>query len=110
MSGPKTIIESVNSALSAATKAYSNISKGVLETDPQIAKIEAKDCTGCEDCIPACPFDAISMKQIDDKSIAVINASLCKGCGMCTPVCPTDAIDLIAHSNVEIMGMIDALA
>ena len=28
---------------------------------------------------------------------------------MCTPVCPTDAIDLIAYSNVEIMGMIDAL-
>ncbi|OJV45386.1 MAG: hypothetical protein BGO29_12045 [Bacteroidales bacterium 36-12] len=108
--GPKTIIESVNSALSAATKAYSNISKGVLETDPQIAKIETKDCTGCEDCIPACPFDAISMKQIDDKAIAIINASLCKGCGMCTPVCPTDAIDLIAHSNIEIMGMIDALA
>ena len=107
--GPKTIIETVNSALSAATKAYSNISKGVLETDPQIAKIEAPACIGCSDCLPACPFDAISMAKKGGKSIAVINNSLCKGCGMCTPVCPTDAIDLIAYSNVEIMGMIDAL-
>ncbi len=107
--GPKTIIESVNSALSAATKSYSNISKGILETDPQIAKIETKDCTGCEECIPECPFDAISMQKEGKKSIAVINSTLCKGCGMCTPVCPTDAIGLIAYSNVEIMGMIEAL-
>ena len=107
--GPKTIIETVNSALSAATKVYSNINKGMLETDPQIAEIDAKACTGCEDCIPLCPFDAISMKKEGDKSVAVINNTLCKGCGMCTPVCPTDAIDLIAFSNQEIMGMIDAL-
>lgn len=108
--GPKTILEAVNSALSAATKAYSNISKGVLETDPQVAKIEASACTGCTDCLPECPFDAISMVKENGKSIAVINNTLCKGCGMCTPVCPTDAIDLVAFSNVEIMGMIEALA
>ena len=107
--GPKTIIETVNSALSAATKSYTNVSKGMLETDPQIAEIDAKACTGCEDCLPLCPFDAISMKKDGEKPVAVINGTLCKGCGMCTPVCPTDAIDLIAFSNVEIMGMIDAL-
>lgn len=107
--GPKTILESVNSALAAATKSYSNISKGVLETDPQIAGIDAKACIACGDCIPECPFDAISMMEEKGKSVAVINNTLCKGCGMCTPVCPTDAIDLVAFSNVEIMGMIDAL-
>jgi len=107
--GPKTILESVNSALAAATKSYSNISKGVLETDPQIATIDVKACTGCGDCIPECPFDAISMVEDKGKTVAVINNTLCKGCGMCTPVCPTDAIDLVAFSNVQIMGMIDAL-
>ena len=66
-------------------------------------------CLGFGSCVKACPFDAISMARQGGKSIAVINNSLCKGCGMCTPVCPTDAIDLIAYSNVEIMGMIDAL-
>ncbi len=108
--GPKTIIETVNSALSASAKAYTNLSKGVLETDPQVAEIDPIACTGCEACIPLCPFDAISMQKSGDKSVAFINRTLCKGCGMCMPVCEPDAIDLIAYSNKQIMGMIDALA
>lgn len=107
--GPKNITESVNSALSAATKSYSYVSKGILETDPQIATIEKARCTGCGDCLPACPFDAISMNAKSGINSAVINNSVCKGCGMCTPVCPEDAIDLIAYSSVEIQSMIDAL-
>lgn len=108
--GPKTIIETVNSALSAATKSYSYVSKGVLEADPQIAEIERDNCIGCGDCLPACPFDAISMNAAGGKNVAVINGVVCKGCGMCTPVCPTDAIDLIAYSTEEMKSMIDALA
>ena len=108
--GPKNIMESVNSALSAATKSYSYISKGVLETEPIVALIDSGLCTGCNVCLGACPFDAISMSTGGLKTIAVINNSVCKGCGMCAPVCPTDAIDLITYSNNEIESMIDALA
>jgi heterodisulfide reductase subunit A len=107
--GPKNIMESVNSALSAATKSFSYVSKGELETEPIVAQIDANACTWCGICAEACPFDAISMSEIDGKSIAQINNSVCKGCGMCTPVCPPDAIDLIAYSSKEIMSMIDAL-
>lgn len=107
--GPKNIMESVNSALSAATKSYSYVSKGELETEPIVAQIDANACTWCGICAEACPFDAISMSEIDGKSIAQINNSVCKGCGMCTPICPPDAIDLIAYSSKEIMSMIDAL-
>ena len=108
--GPKTIIESVNSALSAATKSYTNINKGLLETDPQVAAVDATVCTGCNECLKACPFDAIALtKSAVGSSVAAINNSLCKGCGMCTPVCPTDAIDLVALTNKDIMNMIDAL-
>jgi heterodisulfide reductase subunit A2 len=107
--GPKNIMESVNSALSAATKSYSYVSKGELETEPIVAQIDTRTCTWCGICAGACPFDAISMLEIDGKAIAQINNSVCKGCGMCTPVCPPDAIDLIAYSSKEIMSMIDAL-
>ena len=107
--GPKNIMESVNSALSAATKSYSYVSKGTLETEPIIAKVNADACTWCGICAEACPFDAISKTEKDGKAIALINNSVCKGCGMCTPVCPSDAIDLIAYSSKEIMSMIDAL-
>ena len=108
--GPKNIMESVNSALSAATKSYSYVSKDVLETEPIVALVDSGLCTWCNACSEACPFDAISKTSEGFRSIAVINNSVCKGCGMCAPVCPTDAIDLITYSNREIEGMIDVLA
>ena len=108
--GPKNIMESVNSALSAAAKSFSYVSKGELELEPIIAKIEKDLCSWCGACAKACPFDAIRMEKLGIKDMAVINNSVCKGCGMCLPVCPVDAINLIAYSNSEIESMIDALA
>ncbi len=108
--GPKNIAESVNSALSAATKSYSIVSKGELESEPLIAVIDPSKCSWCGACEEACPFDAILKVEKDGKTIAEINNTVCKGCGMCTPVCEPDAIDLIACSSAEIMSMIDALA
>lgn len=107
---PKNVMESVNSALAAAAKSYSYVSKGELETEPVIAEVDEALCTWCDACSTACPFDAISMSNDKEKAIAVINNAVCKGCGMCLPVCPTDALNLIAYSNKEIESMIDALA
>lgn len=107
--GPKNITESVNSALSAATKSYSILSKGELESEPLIATIDPEKCTWCGACEAACPFDAILKTDRGDKVIAEINNTVCKGCGMCAPVCEPDAINLIACSSEEIMSMIDEL-
>jgi len=107
--GPKNIAESVNSALSAATKSYSILSKGELETDPLVATIDSEKCTWCGACEAACPFDAILKIEKGKKVIAEINITVCKGCGMCAPVCEPDAINLISCSSTEIMSMIDAL-
>jgi len=108
--GPKNITESVNSALSAATKSFSYVSKGELEMEPIVAKIDKTACSWCGVCFEACPFDAISIVKDETKDISAINNSVCKGCGMCLPVCPVNAIDLIAYSDNEIECMIDALA
>jgi heterodisulfide reductase subunit A len=108
--GPKNIMESANSALSAAAKSFSYVSKGEIELEPIIAKIDKDFCTWCGSCAEACPFDAIKMVKDEKKDIAAINNSVCKGCGMCLPVCPSDAINLVAYSTREIEGMIDALA
>ncbi|MBN2349143.1 MAG: CoB--CoM heterodisulfide reductase iron-sulfur subunit A family protein [Bacteroidales bacterium] len=108
--GPKNILESSNSALSAATKSFSYVSKGELELEPIVAEIDKNQCTWCGACAEACPFDAIKKIKDGDKEIAMVNNSVCKGCGMCLPVCPTDVINLIAYSNREIESMIDALA
>lgn len=107
--GPKNIAESVNSALSAATKSYTILSKGELETEPLVAVIDPDKCSWCGACVEACPFDAILKVEKDGKWVAEINNTVCKGCGMCAPVCDPDAVNVIATSDKEIMGMIDAL-
>jgi len=108
--GPKNISESVNSALSAATKSFSYVSKGTLETEPIIAVINEDSCSWCGKCLEACPFDAIEKRNVNSREIAVVNSSVCKGCGMCAPVCPPNAINLIGYRNEEIISMIDVLA
>jgi heterodisulfide reductase subunit A len=108
--GPKNIMESANSALSAAVKSYSYVSKGELEMEPVIASIDKDLCVWCGACAEACPFDVISKVKTNSKEIAEINNSICKGCGMCLPVCPVNAVNLIAYSDNEIESMISALA
>ena len=51
--------------------------------------IDANTCSGCEACIPTCPFGALSMKE----GIAVVDEK-CTFCGACVDVCPVSAITL----------------
>ena len=51
--------------------------------------IDKDTCTGCESCIPACPFGALSMKE----GIAVVDEK-CTFCGDCVDTCPVSAITL----------------
>ena len=108
--GPKNILESMNSALSAAAKSYSYVSKGELELEPIIAEVDVDSCIWCGKCADACPYNAIEMISIDKKEIAEINSSICKGCGMCLSVCPENALNLPGYSDNEIENMINALA
>jgi len=52
-------------------------------------KVEADKCTGCGECVSACPLDAIVIK--DGK--AVVDDS-CAECGACIDVCPNKALVL----------------
>ena len=57
--------------------------------------IDVQTCTGCEACIPQCPFGALSM----DKGVAIVNEK-CTFCGACVEVCPTNAITLEKEEKV----------
>lgn len=48
-----------------------------------------KQCTGCEECLDACPEDAIEGKA---GFIHMIDEDLCTKCGKCLPVCEEGAI------------------
>ena len=52
-------------------------------------KVELDKCTGCGECVSACPLDAIVIT--DGK--AVIDDS-CAECGACVDVCPNKALVL----------------
>ncbi len=108
--GPKNILESVNSALSAATKSYSIVNTGELALEPIIASVNEDTCTWCGLCADACPYDAIELINKNGKDIAEINKSVCKGCGMCLPVCESDSIEMSGFTNNIIENMISAYA
>ena len=107
--GPKNIMESMNSALSAATKSFSLVNSGELALEPTVAKIDKEACEWCGKCDEACPYSAFTKVEYNGKLIAEVNETICKGCGMCLPVCPVNAIDLTGFTDDEVESMIDAL-
>lgn len=108
--GPKNISESLKSSLSAASKANSLVKKGEIELKPTIAFIDKNACVWCDECVKACPFDAIIKVQSNGKDVAEIIEAKCKGGGMCLPVCPENAINLKGYTDNEMEAMITALA
>ncbi len=55
-------------------------------------------CTGCEDCLDACQFDALSM----DGALARVDRDRCAGCGVCVLRCAVDALVLVRRPAEEV--------
>ncbi len=108
--GPKTMAETVTSALAGVSKSAELLMKGYAELDPFVATLDPNRCTWCVECTQACPYNAIEKVSADGKEVAQVVQSLCKGGGTCVPVCPENAIDLRGYTSAQIEGMIDALA
>jgi Fe-S-cluster-containing hydrogenase component 2 len=52
------------------------------------AQVNKETCTGCGECVEACPLEAIEIQ--DD--LAVVDDETCGDCGACVDVCPVEAI------------------
>jgi len=109
--GPKSLAESVASALAAVSKGAALLLKGYVDLPPLVASVDAARCTWCGECAAACPYDgAVEKVLVGSKEVAAIHAELCKGCGGCVPVCASEAIDLAGYTNAQMRAMIEALA
>ncbi len=107
--GPKTIAESVASSLAAVTKSATLLLKGYAQLEPFVAIVDAARCTGCNECLAACPYEALEKTAVAGRQLVQVVPSLCKGGGACVPACPEGAIDVVGYSDREVTAMIDAL-
>lgn len=57
----------------------------------QIITIDERKCTGCGDCIPACPEGAL---QVIDGKARLVSDLFCDGLGACIGHCPTGAMQV----------------
>ena len=115
--GPKDIPDTVAQASAAAAKVCILFSKNELEGSPMISSVDESKCCGCEQCSRCCPYNAITMKEIESRelvgrvtrTVATVNSGLCQGCGCCTAACRTGAIDLLGFTNLQLLKEVDAL-
>lgn len=54
-------------------------------------EIDTKKCTGCGNCVEACPFGVLKIK--DGKAV-VANPKKCMKCCACERACPNNAIEV----------------
>jgi len=105
---PKTIDESMDQAVAAASRAASLLSHGTLTCEGTVATIDQLTCSGCKQCIRVCPYEAIFF--VEEKGVAQVNEALCKACGTCAAACPSGACSLRGFEDEQIVAQIEALA
>ncbi len=105
--GPKDIPDTVAQAGAAAAETMALIDKGQVELEAYTASIDETLCSGCQMCVPLCPFGAIEFQK--DKKVSHLNEALCKGCGTCVAACPSHAAQQHHFTDTQIMAEIEGV-
>ena len=70
----------------------------VIARSAFVCQVDTDLCSGCEDCIEHCQFDALAL----DRGLASIDRARCVGCGLCVRNCLEDALSLVHRPEHEI--------
>ena len=105
---PKLLRETVEQAYGAASRVLSLLSHDTITASGSVCEVDDKRCIGCGQCVSACTYGAIELREIRHVKKAVVNPVLCKGDGLCNAKCPTAAIQLKHFTDEELFAQIDA--
>jgi heterodisulfide reductase subunit A len=98
--GPKDIPDTVAQAGAAAVAALAMLDRGKVTLQPYVAIVDVDRCSGCGECVLACPYNAIEL--VDGH--AQIEETACKGCGTCVGHCLPKAITLSHFTDDELVA------
>jgi heterodisulfide reductase subunit A len=81
--------------------------------DPMISTVNKEFCTGCQNCVTVCPYQAIVTEEVpmghgskEMRVVAKINEGVCQGCGSCVAICRSMAITLAGFTDTQIINEI----
>lgn len=107
---PIDIKESIQQALSSASRAEILMSNGFIKVSAITTYVNMEECIGCGNCKIACPYNAIELIKTDHKIISSVNPAICKGCGNCISSCPNGAIQQYSYTDKQFLNMVNALS
>jgi len=53
-----------------------------------VAEVIVDECIGCDKCVPACQFEAIT--SLTEEKLVKVDPDKCKGCFVCVTACPVE--------------------
>jgi ferredoxin/coenzyme F420-reducing hydrogenase delta subunit len=92
---PAGLVWAGGAALLATALAVPWLTRPRVRALPSPAAVDERTCTGCEQCVLDCPYDAIEMVGRSDGRpgwVALVQTELCTSCGICVGSCPPMAI------------------
>jgi Fe-S-cluster-containing hydrogenase component 2 len=64
-------------------------------------KVHKEKCTGCQNCVAACPFNAM---KIHSTANVAITCDLCSGHPQCVRYCPEDALHFLTAKEITVLN------
>jgi heterodisulfide reductase subunit A len=112
--GPRNVKHAIMDAKRSATELAALFQNAAIKIVTH-SYIDPTRCKGCGICEGLCPYNAITLKNLEDfeteeiRKISEVDAAICQGCGACTMSCPSGVPFLLHFTDDQILAEIEAI-